>query len=99
MTPSDEPGAREKTMCGATSAGVGASDQLNADPANDSNQASRCGHSAGGWSWRCRCGPVACPVDPTSPTGSPAERACPGTTFESSTARWQYVQTCPSAVL
>src|SRR5206468_1839171 len=72
------------------------SDQVNALPAKDSNQDCCCGHSVGGWSWRCRCGPLASPVMPTRPTCWPAVSPAPCVTELSSTDRWQYVQTWPS---
>src|SRR5690348_4210239 len=86
-----------------TSAGVrmpvaGSSCQVKAVPAKAWNHGSCWGQAVAGWSWRCRCGPVASPVEPTSPTCWPAVRLAPATTCESRTARWQYVQVWPSLV-
>ena len=57
----------EPSTPGPSNPGVGASCQLNARPAKESNHASCCGHAVAGWSWRWRCGPVACPVVPDEP--------------------------------
>ena len=51
-------------------AGAGASPcQLNATPANDWNHAVSCGYEVAGTNWRCRCGPVECPVGADEPDG------------------------------